>query len=163
MNRNRLDLRRTLPAALLVSALGIIGSGASAADTRSAAAPGATGWQKVMARKGVCVISVPSDWKVDPILKGTASANDNSASAVISRADGVSTLAEVKPVMEGNFKPTKTFEDTAQRLWYQYSIGAQTAWYVGVPVKGGICGAQITFKPGKEAIANKIAASVGGG
>ena len=121
------------------------------------------GWQKVVARKGGCVMSVPAGWKVDPLLKGSAGLDDQSASAVVSLADSVTTLAEVKPVMEGNFKPTKTFEDSPHRLFYQYVAGGRTVFYVGVPVKGGICGAQISFKPGKEDVANRIAASVGAG
>lgn len=121
------------------------------------------GWQKVVARKGGCLMYVPADWKVDPVAKGAASLSDSSASAVVSLADAVSTLAEVKPVMENNFEPTRTFEDSPHRLWYEYTTGARRNFYVGVPVKGGICGAQISFKPGKEAIANKIAASVGAG
>ena len=121
------------------------------------------GWQKVLARKGGCAMSVPGDWKVDSLLKGSAGLDDQSASAVVSLADSVTTLAEVKPVMEGNFKPTKTFEDSPHRLFYQYAAGGRTVFYVGVPVKGGICGAQISFKPGKEDVANRIAASVGAG
>jgi hypothetical protein len=154
MNKCRLDLHRTL-----LATLPLLGS--MAATVTAADAP--AGWQKVLARKGGCAMSVPADWKVDTLLKGSAGLDDQSASAVVSLADSVSTLAEVKPVMEGNFKPTKTFEDSPQRLFYQYLVGGRTAFYVGVPVKGGICGAQISFKPGKEAIANKIAASVGAG
>jgi hypothetical protein len=147
-----------LPAVWLVATYGE----SAAADTgaKSQASP-EPGWKKVVARKGGCLIYVPADWKIDPVLKGSAGLDDNSASAVVSLADSVSSLADVKPIMEGNYKPTKTFEDSPHRLWYQYDMNARTNFYVGVPVKGGICGAQITFKPGKEAIANKIAASIG--
>jgi hypothetical protein len=63
--------------------------------------------------------------------------------------------------LQNLYKPTKTFEDSAHRLWYQYELNQRTGWYIGVPVTGGVCGAQISFKPGKEpAVANKIAASV---
>ena len=156
MNRNRLELHRTWLAVL--SLVGFMGATIAVADASAEA-----GWKKVVARKGGCAMYVPADWKVDALLKGSAGLDDQSASAVVSLADGVSSLTEVKPVMEGNFKPTKTFEDSPRRLFYQYGVGGRLSFYVGVPVKGGICGAQISFKPGKEAIANKIAASVGAG
>jgi len=142
--------------------LAAVSGGALAADT-AARSPAPAGWQKVLARKGGCAMSVPADWKVDPLIKGSAGLVDNSASAVVSLADSVNTLAEVKPVMQGMFKPTKTFEDSAHRLWYEYQNAGGPHWYVGVPVKGGICGAQISFKPGKEDVAKKVAASVGPG
>jgi len=155
MNGSRLDMQKVLLATL--SMVGFM------AATAAPNAPAEPGWQKVVARKGGCAMYVPADWKVDTLLKGSAGLDDQSASAVISLADSVTTLAEVKPVMEGNFKPTKTFEDSPHRLFYQYLVGGRTMLYVGVPVKGGICGAQISFKPGKEAVANKVAASVGAG
>jgi hypothetical protein len=146
---------------LCVLASGLTCGGAAAADPPPKALSTA-GWQKVAARKGGCFMSVPQDWKVSPILKGAAESDDH-ASAVVSLADSTTTLAEVKPVIQGMYKPTKTFEDGAQRLWYAYEINGRTGWYVGVPVKGGICGAQITFKPGSEALATQIAKSVGAG
>jgi len=170
VNTCRLDLHRRLLVAL--SSLGVVAAVATAlADAPVKPQPAAAaqpskaepGWQKVTARKGGCFMSVPADWKVDPLLKGSAGLDDQSASAVVSLADSVTSLAEVKPVMEGNFKPTKTFEDSPRRLFYQYQAGSRTVFYIGVSVKGGICGAQVSFKPGKEAIANKVAATVGGG
>ncbi len=119
------------------------------------------GWQKVSARKGGCVMYVPPDWSVDPVVKGSTESADHTITAVVSMTDSVSTLAEVKPIMQNMYKPTKTFEDSAHRLWYQYEFNQRTGWYIGVPVKGGVCGAQISFKPGREpAVANKIAESV---
>lgn len=139
-------------------------AGPAAADTAAKSqASTEQGWKKVVARKGGCVIYVPPDWTIDPVLKGSAGLDDNSASAVVSLADSISSLADVKPIIQANYKPTKTFEDSPHRLWYEYTMNARSNFYVGVPVKGGICGAQITFKPGKEAIANKIAASIGAG
>jgi hypothetical protein len=143
-----------------ISLIVVIGALLGEAAVATAPEPG---WQKVIARKGGCMMYVPADWKVDALIKGSAGAADQSASAVVSLADATSTLAQVKPVIQGIYKPTKTFEDSTQRLWYEYQANNRPSWYVGVPVKGGICGAQIVFKPGKEAIANKIAASVGAG
>ncbi len=165
MTTMRLDLFATSLTVMAVLGLLAAASGsARAADTIARSqAPAEAGWQKVLARKGGCAMSVPADWKVDPLIKGSAGRADNSASAVVSLADSVSTLAEVKPVMERMFKPTKTFEDSAHRLWYEYQNAGAPHWYVGVPVKGGICGAQISFKAGQEDVAKKVAASVGPG
>ncbi len=64
-------------------------------------------------------------------------------------------------VIEGMYKPVKTFEDSSQRLWYSYELNGKTHWYVGVPVKGGICGAQLTVgKADQDATAKTIAMSV---
>ncbi len=132
-----------------------------ASSATPAAAPPVAGWQKVTARKGGCAMYIPGDWKISALLKGSAASADGSASAVVDRTDAASTLAEVKPVMEGMYKPVKIFEDTAQRLWYSYELNNKIHWYVGMPVKGGICGAQITVgKPDQEAVAKKIALSV---
>ena len=141
---------------------GLTWGGVAGAESPSKA-PGTAGWQRVAARKGGCFMSVPASWKVSPILKGAAGPDDNSASAVVNLADVATSLTEVKPVIQGMYKPTRTFEDTAQRLWYAYEINGRVGWYVGVPVKGGICGAQITFKRGAEALATQIAHSVGAG
>ncbi len=148
--------------ALWLLALGLAYGGVAGADSPSAAQSTA-GWQKIAARKSGCFMSVPPGWKVNPVLKGAAAPADNSASAVVSLADAASSLTEVKPVVQGMYKPTQTFEDTGQRLWYAYEINGRTGWYVGVPVKGGICAAQITFKSGGEALATQIARSVGAG
>ncbi|HEY4212474.1 MAG TPA: hypothetical protein VGM84_13425 [Steroidobacteraceae bacterium] len=131
------------------------------ASLAAPAAPPSAGWQKVLARKGGCSLYVPADWKVGAVLKSSAASPDGTASAVVDRTDVATTLAEVKPVIQGMYKPVKTFEDSSQRLWYSYELNNKTQWYVGVPVKGGICGAQLTVgKPDQDATAKKIAMSV---
>lgn len=159
MTKKHLELLETaFPVAAILGLLAAMSGGARAADP-----PTPAGWQKVLARKGGCAMSVPADWKIDSLIKGSAAMADDTASAVVSLADSVSTLADVKPVMQRMFKPTKTFEDSAHRLWYEYQNAGAPHWYVGVPVRGGICGAQISFKAGKEDVAKKVAASVGPG
>jgi hypothetical protein len=126
-----------------------------------AAAPEA-GWQRVPALKGHCEMYVPGDWKTDEYIKSSLHSADNSASAVISSSQAFSSMAELKPGIERMFPPSKTFEDTAQRLWYQYTnAGAGTNWYIAVPGPGGSCTMQITYKSASsEAIAKKIALSL---
>ena len=115
------------------------------------------------ANEGTCVMSVPADWKANPMLKSDVSTADASAGAVIHTDAGVTTLAGIKPLLLQSLKPVKTFEDSSQRWWFQYRNGSgTTSWYVGVPGKHGVCGAQIGFKQAAMTdTARKIALSVG--
>jgi hypothetical protein len=118
------------------------------------------GWQVVKDRKGKCTISVPSDWKSDGL---SLASPDGSVDAVVSGNINFTALADVKPTIQSMLVPTKTFQDSAARLWYQYTAaGTATRWYVGVPIPGGgVCGAQISYKrAADEAVAKKIAMSV---
>ncbi|OOG62927.1 hypothetical protein B0E46_12005 [Rhodanobacter sp. B04] len=127
------------------------------------AAAGAAG-KRILSLKKTCAISVPADWQVDKWVSSDAFAPDKSGSAVIDSNTSVGSLAEVKPIVQSMLKPTKIFEDSPQRLWYQYegSGGGSTSWYVGVPGNGGICAAQITFRKTLQAeLARQIAMSVG--
>ena len=138
------------------SAASLVFAGASA----HAAAP--SGWQRVLSHKGTCTMSVPTDWKANPMLKSDVATADASAGAVIHTDADVTTLAELKPLLLQSMKPTKTFEDSPQRWWFQYQGGGGTSWYVGVPGKHGVCGAQIGFKHAAMTdTAKKIALSVG--
>lgn len=121
------------------------------------------GGRHIVSHKGDCQLTVPNDWKVDTVLKGSASAPGDTASAVISSDEDYKALAEIKPIIQLSLIPVKTIEDSPQRLWYQYKTDGQgTGWYVGVPGKGVICGAQIGFKhPAMADLAKKIALSVG--
>jgi len=127
------------------------------------AAPPPPAAQHLVPKKGHCQMTVPAGWKVDALIKSSASAPDHSASAVVSFSDRLTTLADVKPIVQSTLQPVKTLESSPQRLWYQYrtSHAQGTGWYVGVVVKGGICGAQIAFKhAAQEAMAKQIALSV---
>lgn len=120
--------------------------------------------KRILSLKKTCAITVPADWQVDKWVSSDASAPDKSGSAVIDSNTSASSLAEVKPIVQSMLKPTKVFEDSPQRLWYQYegSGGNGTSWYVGVPGNGGICAAQITFRHAPQAeLARQIAMSVG--
>lgn len=123
------------------------------------------GWKVLIDRTKTCQIAAPQDWT--PIMFSPSSANspDNKASFVMHATTGQS-LDEVKSVMEGMFPPTKVIEDSKIRLWYVYASsgaagGAETNWYVGIPSKGNVCGAQITFKdPGMEPLMKQIAGTM---
>lgn len=123
----------------------------------------AAGEQHIHSHKGTCQVTVPSNWKQGTLLKSRASAPDDEASVVVTSTEGFATLAEIKPIIQSSLIPVKTLEDSAQRLWYQYKRDDEgTGWYVGVPGKGAICGAQIGFKSAAQAdLARKIALSVG--
>lgn len=129
----------------------------------ASAAPAALagGGQRLVLHDGNCEMTVPANWKISFSIH--ANAPDNSAGAGISSDDSF-TLAEVKRIAESNVKPTKVFEDTSQRFWYQFRMaGARgTRWYVAVPGRqAGACHADIFFtRPAQAAIAKQIALSV---
>ena len=134
---------------------------AGAAANAGAAAPEA-GWQRVAALKGHCEMYVPGDWKADELIKSSVHSADHSMSAVVSSNQAFSATAELKPVIQRMFPPSKTFEDSAHRLWYQYTnAGSGNNWYVAVPGAGGSCTMQVTYKSAaEEAVARKIALSL---
>jgi hypothetical protein len=119
------------------------------------------GWSVHSDRKQICQFATPPDWTSDALTHAVWTSPDGKSSAVISGAAGL-TLQDAKGVMEGNYAPDKVFEDTAGRLWYQYNTGGSTNWYVGVAVKGGVCGATLSFKDAAgEAVQKQIANTVG--
>lgn len=123
----------------------------------------AAGTQRILSHAGTCEMTVPASWKVGKWIKSSADSADGSMSAVISTARGTYAMSAVKPIIESTFKPVQTFEDSPQRLWYAYAgnLGQVGAWYVGVPGKAGVCGAQIAFKHASDAaLAKQIALSV---
>jgi len=121
-----------------------------------------TGWSVHTDRTAVCQFATPPDWKSDPITHSVWSSPSGKSTVVISAAQG-QTLVDAKGVMEGNFPPEKTFEDSTSRLWYEYTSGGRSAnWYVGVAVKAGVCGATLSFKDaGDEPVMKQIANTVG--
>lgn len=119
--------------------------------------------QRIVSHAGTCAMTVPAGWKIDKWIKSSVSSADDSISAVISTARQSHSLSEVKPILEGTLKPVQVFEDSPQRLWFAYAAGSGQAgaWYVGVPGKAGVCGAQIAFTHAAQAaLAKQIALSV---
>lgn len=131
----------------------------------STAATAVAADQIVVDRKNACQMTVPGDWKIATMLKGSASSPDNMDSVIMSSTSQGQSLNDAKGVMQQMYKPVKVLEDSAQRFWYEYTPpnnqnGKTRAWYVGIPVKGNVCGAQITMKDGNETMAKRIAMSV---
>jgi len=126
--------------------------------TALCAAP--AGWIAAKARKGQCQAMVPGNWK--PGFAGIGMDSPGSkASALISYKDG--TLAQTKAMMPSLFKITKTYEDSGNRYWVEYtgSMGAKRHWYVVTPAAGGICTAVMDFDASlSEADAKTIATSL---
>lgn len=114
-------------------------------------------------RKGGCQMTVPDNWKVDALIKSSASAPDHSLGAVVSRGPDGFGLAQAKQIIEQTYPPKHVFEDSASRLFYAYDLGSRgVGLYVGVPSSHGfVCGAQISYKHAAQANAAKqIALSV---
>lgn len=121
--------------------------------------------QTLVDRKNACQVMIPADWKADSLIKGSASSADNTESIVLSSTSAGQSLNDAKGVMQQMYKPVKVLEDSANRFWYEYvppnnTNGKTRAWYVGIALKGNVCGAQITMKDGNEAVAKTLAMSV---
>jgi len=126
----------------------------------SAAGPAYAASQTLHSRRGDCRITVPANWQVGMLIKSSAKTADGSMWAVISSSAPGTDLALSKKVMEASYPPIHVYEDTARRLFYRYDADGKAGYYVGVPGKGIVCGAQITLPKGNEALARQIAMSV---
>lgn len=118
---------------------------------------------RIVSLKKTCELHVPAGWHVDKWISSDASSPDGSVSVAIDSNNSAGSLAATKPLLQSMLKPTRIFEDSSQRLWYQYrgDAGTGTSWYVGVPSVGGICAARIRFGSGRQAaLARQIAMSV---
>lgn len=121
--------------------------------------------QRVLSHKQTCQITVPANWKSNPMIKSFVRAPDDSMSAVISSGAEDSTLAFAKSVVTSSYTPTRMFEDSPRRLFYEYEQSGgkfPLGIYVGVPGNHhDVCGAQISFKSASQLDAAKqIALSV---
>lgn len=103
------------------------------------------GWVMHADRKNLCQFATPPDWKAAAITPSFVSSPDGKSDIVVSGAQGA-TLDDAKGVMEKQYPPEKVFEDTASRLWYEYTINGKKSWYAGVATKAAVCGAQMSFK-----------------
>jgi hypothetical protein len=119
--------------------------------------------QTVVSHAQTCRMTVPAGWKANRLVKSVVHSPDQSMSAVISTSPSGTDLAFAKKVMEQNYPPIHVLEDSPGRLVYEYQTpGGKLGLYAGVAgPHGDVCGSQITFPKGQEALARQIAASVG--
>jgi len=118
------------------------------------------GWQTMKDRKQLCQISVPAGWTAD--RSGALASADKSASVIFSGKPRSGSFAEVIAIAKRLFKPVKTIEESATRMWFVATpkIAGQTEWYLAVNTKP-ICEAEIAFKnPAFEATAKQIVGSL---
>lgn len=140
-------------------AAAILASAAIAATTPS-------GWKVLADKTKNCQISVPPDWVVSSYSPSSADSPDKKASLTMHGTNQGQTLDDAKSVMEVQFPPIKVIEDSKSRLFYSYKSpnspdGTADNYYVGIPVKGNVCGAQVTFKNASlEPVAKQIAESL---
>ena len=113
----------------------------------SAVAP--PGPQHVVTRNDACEVVVPAGWTVDPSMR-EARSPDNGVDVHVFTTDYASnmkSLADLKPLVAGAYKPVKVFEDTSKRFWYQYAPHPTgDGWYVATPAKTGTCNLEIAFR-----------------
>lgn len=125
----------------------------------------AGGTQRILSRDKACEMTVPANWKIDKLIKSEADTPNKSMYAVIESPRPKITLAQIKPFMEKTQVPVKVFEDSPQRLWYQFKADADDAygihWYIGAPRQGGVCAGSISFKKASQTgPAKQVALSV---
>jgi hypothetical protein len=108
------------------------------------------GPQRIVTHNGECEVTVPGGWTVDQSMR-QASSPDYGVDVHVFTTDYTSnmkSLADLKALNVGAYKPVKSFEDTPERLWYQYAPHYQNdnGWYVAVLGKTGTCNLEISFK-----------------
>lgn len=127
-------------------AIAVVYRGHSGAAPSSAAL---TGPQHVVTRNGECDVTVPAGWTVDPSMREAWSAGSAVDVHVFTTdyAANMKSLADLKPLVSGAYKPVKVFEDTPKRLWYQYAPHPTgNGWYVATLAKTGTCNLEIAFR-----------------
>mgnify|MGYP001550831380 CR=1 FL=1 len=78
--------------------------------------------------------------RVDPAMREAWSAGSAVDVHVFTTdyAANMKSLADLKPLVSGAYKPVKVFEDTPKRLWYQYAPHPTgNGWYVATLAKTG--------------------------
>lgn len=131
------------------------------------APPLATGPQRIVTHNGECEATVPKNWTVSRHYSQASSPDGRIDVHVFttSYADNMKTLAELKALNVNAYKPVKTFEDTPQRIWWQYAphFENNNGWFVAVLGKTGTCNLEISFANSviaDEAVAKTIARSL---
>ena len=121
------------------------------------------GWKVVTDRRQTCQYAVPADWSQDRLVSSSSVSPDKKSKVVIHGTQ--ESLADTKKDLQQTITPEKTIEDSGKRFWFTFKsvTGAEgTNWYVGVPVSGGTCAAQISFKDaGAESTMKQIVETVG--
>jgi hypothetical protein len=124
------------------------------------------GPQHVVTKNGACEVIVPAEWTVDPAMREARSPDNNVDVHVFTTdyASNMKSLADLKPLVAGAYKPVKVFEDTPKRLWYRYAPHPTgDGWYVATPAKTGTCNLEIAFRNSvipDQAVAKQIALSL---
>src|ERR1700722_2788431 len=109
------------------------------------------GWKVLIDKTKNCQISVPGDWVVDTTSPSVAYSPDKKANVFMHGTNQGQSLDDAKSVMQAQYPPIKVMEDSKSRLFYSYKSPNSADdnldnYYVGIPVKGNVCGAQVTFK-----------------
>jgi len=125
------------------------------------------GWKVLGDKTQNCQISVPSDWVVSSFSPSAAESPDNKSGVRMAVTNLGHTLREFKANAEQVQAPIKIFEDSKRRLWFSYKeLGAPegdrtTYYFVGIPVHGNVCAAQVSFENRRlEPVAKQVAESL---
>jgi hypothetical protein len=125
------------------------------------------GWKVIKDAKGLCQITVPSEWAPLDQTNGAAIFHDvSTAIAVVTSQPG----QEFKPLSATLLKSfaipkERMFENSAKRIFYQDKASRQpndtSGFSSSVPAKNGTCSCHVVVLPSiPEDVAKKIALSI---
>jgi hypothetical protein len=125
------------------------------------------GWKLLIDKTKNCQISVPSDWVVSTFSPSVADSPDNKSDVRMEVTNLGHTLREFKVTAEQIYAPIKIFEDSKRHLWFSYKEANPPEdsrimyYFVGIPVDGNVCVAQIHFDNRRvEPVAKQITESL---
>ena len=166
--------RRLLPfAGLFLALLAAWGQQASKSSehagtpAKSAAAPAAPAWRQVQDKDGLCQWSLPADWSDIVAGEDTLVQFGKGRAAASLHHNSMKDWEQFKENIKLQYRPGKILEDSADRLWFQYSKGpGGLHYYVARPAGAAACAAQldITDRADQKTlgpVVQRIAASVG--
>ncbi|HYX68721.1 MAG TPA: hypothetical protein VE825_06285 [Terriglobales bacterium] len=165
--------RALLSAGVIVAALAAWGQQASKSSehpgtpAKSAAASTSPAWRQVQDKDGLCQWSIPADWA--PIVAGenTLVQFGKGRAAASLHHNSMKSWEEFKDRIKLQYQPGKVLEDSADRLWFQYTKGpGGLHYYVARPAGAAACAAQldITDRSDQKSlgpVVQRIASSVG--
>ena len=161
---SRLRRRALVVATLFLAALAWAQQAGRPGAPAKSSAPS---WRQVQDKDGLCQWSLPGDWA--PIVAGedTLVQFGKGRAAASLHHNAMKGWEQFKDNIKLQYRPGRILEDSAERLWFQYSKGpGGLHYYVARPAGAAACAAQIdiTDRADQKAlgpVVERIASSVG--
>lgn len=131
------------------------------------AAAAAPAWRQVHDKDGLCQWNIPADWSDIVAGEDTLVEFGKGRAAASLHHNSMKDWGRFKENIKLQYRPGKILEDSADRLWFQYSKGpGGLHYYVARPAGAAACAAQldITDRADQKTlgpVVERIAASVG--